>query len=217
MEFYLRSQTRCHFLQSSEHTAATPLAETLPWATSSYCSFLFHLSQTDQPEALAAVTVPVPSVRKQGFNFATVSKLLPCRGCSSVLISIGPAKQSIMHTGGSNHTHILNRKTAKTTGWVGICTIFLSTNKAFLCQRQLPTQGSLTNCCNPPSPSSRADSSGFLKQTLAAKILSSCAKVSIVLAFPNPIASLSAGGCISNDTSSNLATKSCQVSLNIII
>lgn len=60
----------------------------------------------DQPEALAAVTVPVPSVRKQGFNFAIVSKLLPCRGCSSVLTSIGPAKQSIMLTRGSNHTNI---------------------------------------------------------------------------------------------------------------
>lgn len=59
----------------------------------------------DQPEALAAVTVPVPSVRKQGFNFATVSKLLPCRGCSSTLTSIGPAKQSIMLTGGLHHTN----------------------------------------------------------------------------------------------------------------
>lgn len=58
----------------------------------------------DQPEALAAVTVPVPSVRKQGFNFAIVSKLLPCRGCSSVLTSIGPAKQSVILAGGSNHT-----------------------------------------------------------------------------------------------------------------
>lgn len=66
--------------------------------------FHFGFSQTDQPEALAAVTVPVPSVRKQGFNFAIVSKLLPCRGCSSVLTSIGPAKQSVILAGGSNHT-----------------------------------------------------------------------------------------------------------------
>lgn len=105
MEFCLQCQTHCQFLQSSEHTAATPLTETLPSATSSYCSFPCHLSQMDQPDALAAVTVPVPSVKKQGFNFDIVSRLLPCRGCSSILTSIGPAKQSIMLTRVSNHTN----------------------------------------------------------------------------------------------------------------
>lgn len=81
----------------------------------------------------------------------------------------------------------------------------------------LPTRGSLTNGCNPPAPSSRAHSSGFLRQTLAAKILSTCAKISTVLAVPNPTAYLSVGGYISNYTSSNLLTKSNEVSLNVII
>lgn len=110
LEFYPCHQTHCCFLQntfSNNHTAADPSQRPCldPQAAA---TVLFHISfsQTDQPEALAAVTVPVPSVRKQGFNFAIVSKLLPCRGCSSVLTSIGPEKQSVILTGGSNHTHL---------------------------------------------------------------------------------------------------------------
>lgn len=61
--------------------------------------------------------------------------------------------------------------------------------------------GQFNNWLYPPASSSRADSSGFLRQTLAAKILSRCAKVSTVFAVPNPIPSLSADGYILNDTS----------------
>lgn len=108
IKFYLCCQTHCHFLQntfSSNHLAANPSQR--PCLEPQAATLLFHFafSQTHQPEALAAVTVPVPSVRKQGFNFDIVSKLLPCRGCSSVLTSTGPAKQSVLLTEGSHHTH----------------------------------------------------------------------------------------------------------------
>lgn len=81
--------------------------------------FHFSFSLTDQPEALAAVTVPVPSVRKQGFNFAIASKLLPCRGNSSVLTSIGPAaKQSIRLTGDPGHMYTYLKHRADRTNRV---------------------------------------------------------------------------------------------------
>jgi len=94
-----------HLLQntfSSNRPAANALQRPCLAPQAAAVLLRFGFSQTDQPEAFAAVTVPVPSVRKHGFNFATASKLLPCRGCSSVFTSIEPEKQSAALTGGSH-------------------------------------------------------------------------------------------------------------------
>lgn len=48
------------------------------------------------PEAFPAVTVPVPSLTKQGLSSDMLPMLLPCRGNSSTFTSTGPEGQRLL-------------------------------------------------------------------------------------------------------------------------